>query len=149
VANGTNAQNIVANFNLSNGSSNLGTAIFTFTLGTWKTVVSNTATIIINPNGVASPYPSYINISGLNGVVTKATVTLTNLSHYEPGQMSALVVAPNQSDTLIMSHAGAGNQITKVTLTFDDAAATNLTQNGQIVTGTNKPTQWPSPVTFP
>lgn len=149
IANGTNAQNIIANFNLSNGSSNIGTAIFTFTLGTWKTVVSNTATIIVNPNGAASPYPSYINISGLAGVVVKSTLTLTNLSHNQPGQMSALVVAPNQSDTLVMSHAGAGNLITKVTLTFDDAATTNLTQTGTITTGTNKPTQYPASVTFP
>jgi len=144
IANGTNAQNIIANFSLSNGSSNIGTAIFTFTLGTWKTVVSNTAAIIVNPSGVASPYASYITVSNLAGVVVKSTVTLTNLSHSDPQQISALVVAPNQSDTLLMSRVGGGNNITHVTLTFDDAATTSLPQNSSgntIVTGTNKPTQ--------
>jgi len=149
IANGTNAQNIVPTFNLMNGSSNLGPAIFTFTLGSWKTVVSNTAPITINAVGAANPYPSFINVGGLAGVVVKTTVTLTNMSHYYPGQMSALVVAPNQSDTLIMSHAGQGNNLSHVTLTFDDAATNSLPHTGQIYTGTNKPTQYPSSPVFP
>ena len=118
-------------------------------------MVSNNATIIVNPSGAASPYASYINLSGLAGVVVKSTLTLTNLSHNQPGQMSALVVAPNQSDTLVMSHAGAGNKITKVMLTFDDAATsmldnTNINFNiNAFGMTTNKPTQYPSSVTFP
>jgi uncharacterized delta-60 repeat protein len=147
IANGTNQQNIVPTFNLSNGSSNIGTAVFTFTLGTWQTVVSNTATIIVNPSGAANPYPSYINLSGLAGTVIKSTVTLTNLSHRQSGYMSALVVAPNQSDTLIMSHAGlgvtgGGGVVAPVTVKFDDASTNSLPLNGQIITGTNRPTQY-------
>jgi len=88
-------------------------------------------------------------VGGLAGVVVKTTVTLTNMSHYYPGQMSALVVAPNQSDTLIMSHAGQGNNLSHVTLTFDDAATNSLPHTGQIYTGTNKPTQYPSSPVFP
>jgi uncharacterized delta-60 repeat protein len=154
IAHGTNTQSIVPIFNLMNGSSNLGTAAFTFTLGTWKTTVSNTAPIVISANAgttpaAANPYPSFINVSGLAGVVIKSTVTLTNFSHGQPGVVSALVVAPNQSDTLIMSHAGAGNAVSHITLTFDDAATTNLTHYGQIYTGTNWPTSYAPTPSFP
>jgi uncharacterized delta-60 repeat protein len=155
IAHGTNGQNIVPTFNLMNGSSNLGTAAFTFTLGTWKTTVSNTASIIINDFAAASPYPAIINVSGLAGVVVKTTVTLTNLSHFSPGDINALVVAPNQSDTLIMSGAGGGNRVDHITLTFDDAAASmlNVTNINYSVNAfgmaTNKPSPYKPKPNFP
>ena len=54
-----------------------------------------------------------IHVSGLAGVILKTSVILTNLSHTAPGDIEALVVAPNQQDTLIMGNAGAGNSIKK------------------------------------
>jgi len=143
-ANGTNGQLIVATFSLQDASSskNLGTNLFTYSLGSWTTVYSNTAPIIINDNTFASPYPSGISVSGAGGMIIKATVTLTNVWHTSPSDIDALLVAPNQQDTLIMAHAGAQNVIRGVTLAFDDAATNSLPQNSVIVTGTNKPTAY-------
>lgn len=149
-ANGTNGQAIVATFALADGTKSLGTNTFTFYLGTWSTSYSNTAPIIINDFTTASPYPATINVSGLSGVVLKTTVTLTNLTHTAPGDIGALVVAPNQQDTLIMNNAGAGNSIKNVTLTFDDSASNNLPLNLPVITsGTNKPTSYPTIKAFP
>lgn len=152
-ANGTNSQRIAATFQLANGVTNLGQAAFTFTLGTWTNTFANTNLIIFNDDAPASPYPSMIVVSNMNGVVIKATVTLTNLYHAHPSDIDALVVSPAQQDTLIMAHAGGGNAIGKVTLTFDDAATNSLPPTAYpqttITNGTYKPTSYlPKPV-FP
>jgi hypothetical protein len=150
---GTNSQQIVATFRLEDVAgvvtNSLGTNGFSYTLGTWSTTFSNTAPIIINDYAIAAPYPSIINVSNVGGVVIKAVVTLTNISHTSPADINALLVAPNQQDALIMSHAGGQNAISHVTLTFDDANTSKLPQYGQIVSGTNQPWAYPSLPIFP
>jgi len=160
-ASGTNGQQIAATFALQNintnifpaTTNNLGTNNFTFYLGTWTGSFSNTAPIIINSEvqgsafaALATPYPSAIIVSNVPGIVLKSTVTLTNLTHSLPSAIQALVVAPNQLDTVIMSGVGLNQSVkTGVTLTFDDAATTSLPRSGQIVTSTNKPTSYTYP----
>jgi hypothetical protein len=124
-AQGTNGQQIAATFLLTNSvlnsvTNSLGTAVFGFTLGAWTTVVSNPATIFINANTMASPYPSTVNISGLGGSLVKATITLTNLWHTQPYAVDALLVSPSQLDTLFMAHCGGSYGLQNVTITFDD-----------------------------
>jgi len=153
-ANGTNGQQIVATFKLqditTNATINLGTNGFTFTLGTWTTTFSNTAAIIIYDMSIASPYPSSINVSNVGGVVVKATATLTNLSHGSVYDIDALLVAPNAQDTLLMAHVGTiGISASHITLTFDDWAASSLTNSGAITSGTYKPTAYPPLPLFP
>jgi len=149
----TNGQQIVATFQLTNVVSgvgtNLGTASFTFTLGSWSTTYSNTAPIIINDYAIASPYPSTITVSNFGGVVVKAVVTLTNISHSSPEDIEVLLVSPYQQDTLLMSRIGAQNTIKNVTLTFDDAATNVLYQTNQIISGTYPPTNYPPLIIFP
>lgn len=151
-ANGTNGQSIAATFQLNNGLTNIGTATFVYTLGTWTQTFSRTNTIIINDNTTASPYPSGLTLSNLNGVVVKATVTLTNLSHRSESDVNVLLLAPNQADTLLMSHAGtAAIPMTHATLTFSDAATNSLPHaNSQAITnGVYKPSSFaPTPI-FP
>jgi hypothetical protein len=154
-ASGTNGQQIEPTFALQVVNTNTTvykTNNFTFSLGTWTASYSNTAPVIINAQTVsgplaaeASPYPSEIIISNLAGVILKSTVTLTNLTHSVPSAIDALVVAPNQQDTLIMAHVGGQNKVSGVTLTFDDAAATKLPATGQIVNSTNQPTSYTQP----
>jgi hypothetical protein len=134
----TNGQQIAATFNLKDGAVFLGTGVFTYHLGTVTTTFANTNAIIINDNTNASPYPSLIDVSGVGGTLLKATVTLTNLTHSFPADVDALVVDPGGTNTLIMANVGSFG-VNNVTLTFDDAAATSLTNVVQIVSGTNKP----------
>ena len=132
-AQGTNGQQIVATFRLTNSvphsvTNSLGTAVFGYTLGSWTTVVSNNALITINADTFASPYPSTINIRGLGGSLVKATITLTNLSHTRPYAIDALLVSPSQLDTLFLAHCGGTYGLQNVTITFDDASTNYLPQ---------------------
>ncbi len=145
---GTNSQQIAATFLLNNGVTNIGTATFTYTLGTWTTTFSNLNSIVINDHTIASPYPSSINVRDVGGVLVKSVVTLTNLNHGYTKDIQALVVSPAGQDTLIMGRAGNGS-VSRITLTFDDAAASYLSATNVLVTGTNKPTAYPPTTIFP
>ncbi len=148
-ARGTNGLTISPTFQLYDDAKFIGTAAFTFTLGSWSTIFSNTTPIIINDATNASPYPSLIVVSGLGNSLVKATVTLTNMSHASPSDLGALVVSPAQKNTLLMGHAGGGFVLNHVTLTFDDAVTNALPQNGQIISGTNRPSQYGIMPNFP
>ncbi len=148
-AHGTNGQQIAATFLLTNNAAGIGTAVFGYTLGSWTAIYSNTAPIIINDAAIATPYPSIINVSGLSGTLVKTTITWTNVTHISPSDIDALLVAPNQLDTLFMAHAGGENAIFDVTLKFDDAATNSLPLGGQITNGVYKPTGYLPVPNFP
>jgi uncharacterized delta-60 repeat protein/uncharacterized repeat protein (TIGR01451 family) len=147
-ASGVNGQTISATFQLQDGAINRGLAVFNFTLGQSAASFVNTSAILINDSpasgvaGLATPYPSVININGLAGLVSKATVTLTNLSHTWPGDIDALLVSPTGQKSYLMAKCGDGFTVNNVTLTFDDAAASSLPHFNQIVSGTNRPTSY-------
>ncbi len=146
---GTNAFTISPTFQLTTDGKSAGVATFVFTLGTWTTTFANTNPIIIRDDEAASPYPSIIDVSGLGSSLVKATVTLTNLSHQNLSDVDALVVSPGTSNTLIMSHVGAGFPANHLVLTFDDFSTNTLPKNTAVVSGTNKPTQYNPPASFP
>src|SRR2546423_1302609 len=97
----------------------------------------------------ADPYPSTIIVSGVSGVVSRATVTLSNLSHTFPADIDILLVAPNGRKVLLMSDLGGINKIANVNLTFDQSSSVPLPQNGQILAGTYRPTDFPPTDAFP
>jgi uncharacterized delta-60 repeat protein len=149
-ASGANGQSIAATFQLQSGTNNLGTAVFTYLLGTLTNTFANTNLIIINDYAAASPYPSTINVSGVGGSLIKVTVTFANLTHAWPADIDALLESPRQQSALLMANAGGGFAVHNVTLTFDDA--TNypfLTNAAQIVSGTYRPTAYFPVATFP
>ena len=146
---GTNNQQVAATFRLLSGTNTIGTAVFGYTLGLSAATFSNATTIVINDNTNASPYPSIINVNGVGTALVKATVTLYKLWHTSPSDIDALVVSPAGTNTLIMAHTGGGFSVTNVTLTFDDAVTNTLPHNGQITSGTNKPTQFFPVQNFP
>jgi subtilisin-like proprotein convertase family protein len=88
----------------------------------------------------ATPYPSQITVSGLTGTVTDVNVTVTGLSHTFPDDVGMLLVGPAGQTTILMADTGLNNVLNGVNLTFDDAAAASLPDDGQIVSGTYKPT---------
>src|ERR1035437_9144134 len=147
-ASGANGQSIAATFQLQSGTNNLGTAVFTYMLGTLTNTFANTNLIIINDYAAASPYPSTINVSGVGGSLIKVTVTFANLTHSWPADIDALLESPRQQSALLMANAGGGFAVHGVTLVFDDAASTNLPQT-QIVSRTYKPTAYFPVAMFP
>lgn len=146
---GTNGQQIEATFNLTNGTQSIGTAEFTYTLGTWSTTFYNTNIIYLNAGSMATPYPSTITVTNLGGVLLKATATLTNVNHTAISSVSALLVAPSYIDTLLMGNVGGPNNVKGLTINFDDAATNSLPQTSVITNGTYKPTSYGSVPSFP
>ena len=139
---------IAATLQLQDGSNNLGAAVFNFTFPA-MTNAGNGSGIIIPDHGPGSPYPSTITISGVSGVISKATVTLSNLSHSFPNDIEVLLVGPSGQKTVLLAGAGGAHAVTNATITFDDAAAAPLPASGQIVSGTNTPTDYGLGLPFP
>ena len=95
---------------------------------------------IVGSVGEATPYPSSISVSGLTGLVTKVTVTLTGLSHQWPPDVALLLVGPGGQNVLLMDGAGGGVAVPApgINLTFDDGAASTIPSPA--ASGTYKPT---------
>jgi subtilisin-like proprotein convertase family protein len=109
---------------------------------------ANTAAITIPSHFAATPYPSAINISGVAGVITKVTATLSNLTHTSAADVDVLLVGPDGQNVLLMSDTGGAVALSNVTLTFDDAAAGSLPASTLISSGIYKPTNVAQDETF-
>jgi subtilisin-like proprotein convertase family protein len=71
--------------------------------------------------GVASFYPSTINVSGIDGIMAKTTVTLTGLTHTYPQDLDILLTGPSGGRLMLISDVGGtGPGVSGVNLTFDD-----------------------------
>ncbi|HKS36297.1 MAG TPA: Ig-like domain-containing protein, partial [Verrucomicrobiae bacterium] len=100
---------------------------------------TNAAAITIPGAGSANPYPSTINVSGTAGTVSQVTVGLRSLNHTWPADVDVLLVGPGGQKAVIFSDVGGGGDLSNVTVTLSDGAATGLTATGQIVSGTYRP----------
>ena len=105
-------------------------------------IFSNTNSISIPDRGASDPYPSIINVSGINNNLTKLTVTLTNLNHTYAGQIDVLLVGPTGAKSILMSDVGGDTGLTNVTLTFDATATSSLSNENAIGSGTYRPTNF-------
>ena len=117
---------------------NLGARFYTTNSATNSTAISVPSS---GKTGPASPYPSTINISGVNGIVSKVTVTLSGFGHQYPDDVDALLVGPTGQTVMLLSDCGGGNSASGLTLTFDDSA-TLLPDSGAITSGTFAPTDY-------
>ncbi len=131
------------------GSVTSSVALLTISAPVSSTNVANGATITIPDSGAATPYPSIINVAGMAGVISKATVTLNNLSHTYIHDVSVLLVGPGGRTALLMSHVGGTFGVTNIALTFDDTASASLPPSSRVVAGTYKPTNGGGTVAFP
>lgn len=112
--------------------------------------VSNLARIAVPDSGVANPYPSSITVSGVSGLVTRLTATVSNIAHTYPDDLGFLLVGPTGVSVVLMANAGGGTAIDGVTLTFEDSAPSQLPDNDLIRSGSYKttpisPGSWPPP----
>jgi subtilisin-like proprotein convertase family protein len=99
--------------------------------------------------GPASPYPSTIQVSGLDGATIRdVNVKLRGYSHTFPDDVDVLLVGPARTgkDALIMSDAGGGRDLTGVSLTIDDEAPSPLPNRSRlakpIVSASYKPSNY-------
>jgi len=117
---------------------------------------SQSMPITIIDNSPAGPYPSTILVAGLNGVISKVSVTLKGLTHSFPNDIDVLLVGPTGQSLILMSDVGGINPgVTNVNLTFDDDSAATLDgvnnpptgeyQPANIGTGDGFPPPAPSP----
>ena len=100
--------------------------------------LSNSAPIQIPSDGSATPYPSTIEVSGLDGVVTDANVTLDGFGDEFPPSLDLLLVAPGGQAVLLMEGVGGSDPVEGLTLTFDDAGSA-LTEDRPLGSGTFRP----------
>ena len=108
----------------------------------------NTAQINVPTSGMTGPantYPSNVNVSGLQGTVTKVTVRLTGISHNFPDDLDILLQGPQGQNVMLASDVGSPSGTTSypangITLTFDQDAPRSLSDNDPLVSGFWKPT---------
>jgi subtilisin-like proprotein convertase family protein len=128
-ASGVCGGSVTATLSLVDGATALGTVTYTFTLGgSVETTVTrtNSASIAINDNAAASPYPSSISVTGLVGTVAKVVVTLQGFTHTYPEDIDLILVGPGGQKIALMGAVGSSNSVSGLTLTFDDNAASQL-----------------------
>ena len=81
---------------------------------------ANSRYIHIPWGGAAEPYPSTIYLNSIPGLIRALTVTLHDLNHTYPADLTVLLVGPNGRSVVLMSNAGGGVDVDGVTVTFND-----------------------------
>ncbi len=88
------------------------------------------------------PYPSTINVSGVDGFLGSATVTLVGFRHGFPSDVDIVLVSPDNKAVKLMGGAGGGNSVSNLRLTFSSAAAADIPNAGPLTSGTYKPAKY-------
>ena len=122
--------------------------------GRYKSVTKtfhNFSPIAFNDNAPATPYPSPLAAGGMRwGKILDADVTLMGLTHTWPHDVNVHLVGPRGQNATIMSDVGGNFDVSNVTLTLDDEAANSMSEAGQLVGGTFKPSNPTEPLdSFP
>jgi hypothetical protein len=113
---------------------------------------SNPAPITIPASGMgpaaSNPFPSFITVSGLMGVIQDVNVSVYGFSHTWPSDAQMVLVGPGgRSVTLLAAPLvpnSWGTDAVGVNLTFDDQAAAAIVP--PLVSGMFRPTQAAAPV---
>jgi len=99
--------------------------------------------ITIADNTTATPYPSTINVQGEPGRITDIDVTLFDFTHAFPDDVDVMLVAPNGSTrVMLMSDACGSGDMLNVDLTFNDEAASLLSDGGPCTAGGYHPSDY-------
>ena len=119
--------------------------LFVFTHSLEATTFSNFDPISIpasGTEGIADPYSSIINVSGMTGAITDVNVTITGLSHTFPDDIDMLLVGPGGQKIILLSDAGGPGDVTNINITFDDEAASSPSNGQFLVSGSFKPSNY-------
>ncbi len=149
-AGGTPGSTISAVLQLQDGSNLLtNTVSYNFTLPSLLTFSSTNPIVILSDTAAApyAPYPSTIHVSGLTGILSRVTATLSGFTHNYPRDVDVLLVAPTGANTLLMSHA-ANQPADNLDLTFeDDDSLPTMPRFGSLSSTAYRPTAYaPAPI---
>lgn len=143
IASGSCGEAITPLIQVQEASGNISTLMLDIPLGL-RTVqtqsFTNNTSLVIPDSGKASVYPSLLVVSGAVGTVQKVTATLRGYSHSWPDDVDVLLVGPSGQKVMLMADVGGGNARNAITVTFDDAATTTMSDSGAITASTYKPT---------
>lgn len=128
-------------FVVDDNSGDSGTIAGGWTLEFDTTAFGSTNMITIPDSGIGSPYPSQINVAGLPQAIRTMRVTLF-LNHTFPDDVDLLLVGPGGQNAIIKSDAGGEAKVPNFVLALDDAAVISLPDNGPLVDGTFRPTNF-------
>jgi hypothetical protein len=101
-------------------------------------VVANGESIAIPLEGSGTPFPSDIQVSHVPGVISKLTVTLSDLNDSFPEDLQIWLRAPSGQMIGLLINEGGVDRVTNATLTFDDEAASVIPD--PLISGRFKPT---------
>ena len=119
---------------------------------------SNTNGFTIPDSGVASVYPSAINVSGVTGIVSNVTLNISRMYHERTTDLSMLLVGPTGVGVVFLSNvAGANptgrnppaNDSNNVTFSVTDTAAFPFDPSFPIWSEVFRPTNLASSNVFP
>jgi M6 family metalloprotease-like protein/uncharacterized repeat protein (TIGR01451 family) len=140
-ASGVDGGVITATLQLTDGASFSTNVDVSFTLS--KTVVClGGGAVIIDDLTTASPYPSTLLVSGLNGVIGRVTATVSNLTHGSVSDVDMVLVSPNGARVALISGAGGQYNVNGVNLTFDDLATAEQPTDYGIESGSYRPANY-------
>lgn len=110
-------------------------------------IFGNTNPITINDNtinnGIASPYPSQITVSGVNpATVTKVQVILNGFSHSFPDDVDIILVGPQGQRAVLMSDAGGSDDVVGLQLSFSQTAATPIPDETTLTSAQFRPANY-------
>ena len=98
--------------------------------------------------GIANPYPTSIDVSGLSNV-TDVNVSILGLSHTWPDDIHVVLEGPTGASLYLMSDVGGGDDVSGIDVTFDDEAAGAIPDPGPLSTGSYQVSQSGLAETFP
>lgn len=110
---------------------------------------ANTNLINIPTSGVAAPYPSTIEVTGLTGTVSRVELTLSGFQHEFPEDIRMLLSAPGGSGALFFAHVGGGRPVTNVTVTVTDFSPFPLPDEFQLISEPLRPANYGTNNTLP
>jgi hypothetical protein len=98
--------------------------------------------IVIQDNDLASPFPSWIEVSGLSGTVVDIRVRLNGFTHGQADNVDVFLAGPNNTFTALFSDAGDFFQVFNENLLFTDDAENVIPFDSPLFSGTYRPANY-------
>jgi subtilisin-like proprotein convertase family protein len=110
---------------------------------------SSSTSITIPSSGLATPYPSTINVTGLPANAVLTNVVVRGISHTFPADIDMALRAPSGDQVVLMSDAGGFAVMNNITYNFADSAAFAVLGTSLNPTGNYRPTNIGAGDAFP